>query len=41
MAQRLIADFLADLQRVVVMPDPVVEFGSYITDPGSGVGDWF
>jgi SAM-dependent methyltransferase len=39
MAQTLIADFVADLQRVVAMPDPVVEFGSFITDPGSGVGD--
>jgi SAM-dependent methyltransferase len=39
MAQTLIADFVADLQRVVTMPDPVVEFGSYLTDPGSGVGD--
>src|SRR3954468_10021640 len=39
MAQTLIADFVADLQRVVAMPDPVVEFGSYLTDPGSGVGD--
>jgi SAM-dependent methyltransferase len=38
-AQRLIADFVADLQRVVALPDPVVEFGSFITDPGSGVGD--
>jgi SAM-dependent methyltransferase len=39
MAQTLIADFVADLQRVVAMPGPVVEFGSYLTDPGSGVGD--
>jgi SAM-dependent methyltransferase len=39
MAQTLIADFVADLQRVVTMPDPVVEFGSFQTDPGSGVGD--
>jgi SAM-dependent methyltransferase len=39
MAQTLIADFVADLQRVVALPDPVVEFGSYITDPDSGVGD--
>lgn len=39
MAQTLIADFVADLQRVVAMPDPVVEFGSYLTDPGSGAGD--
>jgi SAM-dependent methyltransferase len=39
MAQTLIADFVADLQRVVAMPDPVVEFGSLLTDPGSGVGD--
>lgn len=39
MAQTLIADFVADLQRVVALPDPVVEFGSFITDPGSGVGD--
>jgi len=39
MAQTLIADFVADLQSVVTMPDPVVEFGSYLTDPGSGVGD--
>jgi SAM-dependent methyltransferase len=39
MAQTLIADFVADLQRVVEMPGPVVEFGSYITDPDSGVGD--
>jgi SAM-dependent methyltransferase len=39
MAQTLIADFVADLQRVVPLPDPVVEFGSFITDPGSGVGD--
>src|SRR3954452_13135802 len=39
MAQTLIADFVADVQRVVPMPDPVVEFGSFQTDPGSGVGD--
>jgi hypothetical protein len=39
MAQTLIADFVADLQRVVTMPDPVVEFGAFQTDPGSGVGD--
>jgi SAM-dependent methyltransferase len=39
MAQTLIADFVADLQRVVALPDPVVEFGSFITDPDSGVGD--
>ena len=39
MAQTLIADFVADLQRVVAMPDPVVEFGSFLTDPDSGVGD--
>jgi SAM-dependent methyltransferase len=39
MAQTLIADFVADLQRVVAMPDPVVEFGSYVTDPDSGIGD--
>src|SRR3954451_46155 len=39
MAQTLIADFVADLQRVVAMPDPVVEFGSYLTGPGSGGGD--
>jgi SAM-dependent methyltransferase len=39
MPQTLIADFVADLQRVVAMPDPVVEFGSFQTDPGSGVGD--
>ena len=39
MAQTLIADFVADLQRVVTMPDPVVEFGSFQTDPGNGVGD--
>jgi SAM-dependent methyltransferase len=39
MAQTLIADFVADLQRVVAMPDPVVEFGSYLTDPDSGVGN--
>jgi SAM-dependent methyltransferase len=38
-AQQLIADFVADLQRVVDLPDPVVEFGSYLTDPDSGVGD--
>jgi SAM-dependent methyltransferase len=39
MAQTLIADFVADLQRVVPLPDPVVEFGSFITDPRSGLGD--
>jgi SAM-dependent methyltransferase len=39
MAQRLIADFVADLQRVVALPDPVVEFGSFITDPATGEGD--
>lgn len=39
MAQTLIADFVADLQRVVPMPDPVVEFGSYLTDPACGLGD--
>lgn len=39
MAQTLITDFVADLQRVVELPDPVVEFGSFITDPESGVGD--
>jgi SAM-dependent methyltransferase len=39
MAQTLIADFVADLQRIVTMPDPVVEFGAFQTDPGSGVGD--
>jgi SAM-dependent methyltransferase len=38
-AQQLIADFVADLQRVVDLPDPVVEFGSYLTDPDSGAGD--
>jgi SAM-dependent methyltransferase len=39
MAQSLITDFVADLQRVIPMPDPVVEFGSYLTDADSGVGD--
>jgi SAM-dependent methyltransferase len=39
MAQRLIAGFVADLQRVVALPDPVVEFGSFITDPESDEGD--
>jgi SAM-dependent methyltransferase len=39
MPQTLIADFVADVQRVVPMPDPIVEFGSFQTDPGSGVGD--
>src|SRR5947208_11361420 len=39
MAQTLIADFVADVQRLVPMPDPVVEFGSFQTDPGTGVGD--
>src|SRR3954451_22297734 len=39
MAQTLIADFVADLQRVVAMRDPVVEFGSSLTDPASGAGD--
>jgi SAM-dependent methyltransferase len=39
MAQPLITSFVADLQRVLDMPDPVYEFGSFITDPASGVGD--
>jgi SAM-dependent methyltransferase len=39
MPQTLIADFVADVQRLVPMPDPIVEFGSFQTDPGSGVGD--
>src|SRR4051794_21728691 len=39
MPQTLIAEFVADLQRVMAMPDPVVEFGSFQTDPGSRVGD--
>ena len=28
MAQRLIRDFVADLMRVLELPDPVVEFGA-------------
>jgi SAM-dependent methyltransferase len=39
MAQPLIASFVSDLQRVVDLRDPVYEFGSFITDPASGVGD--
>jgi SAM-dependent methyltransferase len=39
MAQPLITSFVADLQQVLEMPDPVYEFGSFLTDPESGVGD--
>jgi SAM-dependent methyltransferase len=39
MAQPLITSFVADLQRVLELPDPVYEFGSFLTDPESGVGD--
>jgi SAM-dependent methyltransferase len=39
MAQPLITSFVADLQRVLDLPDPVYEFGSFLTDPESGVGD--
>jgi SAM-dependent methyltransferase len=39
MAQPLITSFVADLQRVLDLPDPVYEFGSFLTDPDSGVGD--
>jgi hypothetical protein len=34
MAQRLIRDFVADLARVVELPDPIVEFGSMWVEPG-------
>ena len=36
MPQQLIADFVADLLRVMELPDPVVEFGSYLTHPELG-----
>lgn len=34
MAQQLIADFVAELTRLIELPEPVVEFGSLQVEPG-------